>query len=711
MSSLHFGFGSRLPLVMQAEAGECGLACLAMVAAFHGKHVELRDLRIRFPLTLKGLTLADLSEMAGQLQLVPRSLGLELDELKQLKTPAILHWDLDHFVVLRAVRGGKVYLHDPAVGAMRLSLREASAHFTGVALECTPGMEFRRQAPKQSIGLRALVGKVSGLKRALFQLLVLALGLEALSVAPPLLQQCLMDDALVRGDAKLLNVICLGMLGLGVATTAVNTARAWVGLYISTHFNLQWMANVMGRLLQLPVKYFEQRHVGDIVSRFGAIQTLEHGLTTATIDAFLDGLLAAGTFAMMCLYDGALSALSFSIVALYAGLRWLRYNTERMAATGVITKQAREQSYFLETVRGVRSIKLYNREQQRRGAWLNLRVAVVNANLTIQKLSMAFGLSWGLLASVERTAVLWIGAHAVLAHQMSLGMLFAFIGFKEQFSGRASQLVNRIVEFRMLGISADRLADIVLTAPEEKHDRRMHDLPQDLSLTLERVHFRYGKGEPLLLKNASLTIAPGECIAIVGPSGSGKTSCMKLMLGMLEPNQGVVRLGGLSLQQIGLSAYRGLSATVLQDDQLFSGSIYDNICFLDERPDEAWLYECARMAQIHDDILAMPMGYQTLVGDMGTALSGGQKQRVMLARALYKRPRLLFLDEASSHLDLDNERQIAAGLKALQMTRIMIAHRPETIAIADRVFHLRDGQLEEIDRAIKSEAPALSLAT
>jgi ATP-binding cassette subfamily B protein RaxB len=390
-------------------------------------------------------------------------------------------------------------------------------------------------------------------------------------------------------------------------------------------------------------------------------------------------------------------------------LRWARYNSVRMTNQGLIAKQALEQTYFLETVRGVRSIKLFNREHERRSSWINRLVSVTNADLALQKLNLSFSTAWSLLSSIERGAILWMGAMAVIDGRMTLGMLFAFLSYKEQFASRVNALVDRVVDFKMLSIQTERLADIVMALPEESVGALTPDVPDDMTLALEKVSFKYSPSEPPVLLNVSLQIKPGQCVAIVGASGQGKTTMMKLMLGILRPTGGQVTLGGIPVQKIGLRKYRDVIATVMQDDQLYAGTIYDNICFFEAKPDRAWLERCTQLAHIHAEIVEMPMGYHTLVGDMGTVLSGGQKQRVLLARALYKRPKILFLDEATSHLDLVNESLITDALVALDITRIMIAHRPHTVAIADRVFRIEKGRmLEDMSTKRRLAVPARS---
>ena len=695
VNELKLGFGKRLPLILQTESSECGLACIAMIVSYHGYQTDLSELRKRFLISLKGATLAQIVNVTDKLGMISRPLRLDIKHLSQLQVPTLLHWDMNHFVVLKAIRGDSVYIHDPAAGSLKFTLEQVSEHFTGVALELTPGLDFQRKKAPLPIGIGQLIGHIVGLKRGLLQTLSLALALEAFSLLFPIVNQWITDEAIGGGDRNLLSMLVLGLIVVGISSAIISAVRSWIGIYISTHFNMQWMSNIMGHLLKLPVDYFERRHLGDIVSRFGAVRAIEQGLTSAAIDTAMDGLLAVGTLIMMLVYSPALTMVTLGAVTIYGVVRWTRYASLRLASVNMITKQAKEQTYFLETIRGARSIKLLSRESERRAAWLNLWVDATNANLSTQKLTLLFNTSWSFLSTFERAGIFWLGAGAVIDHRFSLGMLFAFLTYKEQFSSRVNQLIDRVVNFKMLGIQAERLADIVLTEPEEKHTYRKHDLPDDLTMSFEKVSYRYSADEPYLLDQANLSIKPGQCVAIVGPSGCGKTTCLKLMLGILQPKQGKIRIGGLTLQQIGLSAYRSLIATVMQDDQLFAGSLYDNICFLDDKPDEDWMHECAKTAHIHKEIVAMPMGYHTLVGDMGTVLSGGQKQRVLLARALYRRPKILFLDEATSHLDLENESNIGEAIAALDITRIMIAHRPQTIAIADRVLRMEKGKFVE----------------
>ncbi|HEY0857849.1 MAG TPA: peptidase domain-containing ABC transporter [Albitalea sp.] len=699
-SSLRLGFGRpRVPLLLQTEAAECGLASLAMVAAYHGLHTDMPTLRQRFQLSLKGATMVDLTRIAGQMQLNPRALRAEMEHLPQLQLPCVLHWDLNHFVVLADIRHGKAVIHDPARGVRRLTMDELSKHFTGVVLELTPAAEFEPRVERQSVTLRQLLGRVSGLKRSLLQIFGLALALEFFVLLSPFFMQWVVDGVLVGADRDLLVTLGLGFGLLVFIQVATGAIRSWAVLYLSSTLNLQWLSNVFAHLMRLPVSWFEKRHTGDVMSRFGAIQQIQQTLTTSFIEVVLDGLLVVLTFVMMWIYSGTLTAIALGCVAAYALLRWAFFRPLREATEEAIIHDAKKHSHFLESLRGVQSIKLFNRQEDRQARFMNLVVDAMNANIATRKLDLVLGVLHKMLFGLERVAVIWVGALLVLDRSFSVGMLFAFFAYKEQFAQRVSGLIDKAVELKMLKLQGERLADIVLTPPESEV---LVPPRQDLSARIELrgVGFRYSDSEPAVLKGVNIVIEPGESVAIAGPSGCGKTTLLKLMLGIHEPQVGEVRIGGVPLAHLGLRSWREMIGTVMQDDQLFAGSIIDNICFFDARPDLAWVEECAQVASVHDEIQAMPMGYHTLIGDMGTSISGGQKQRLLLARALYKRPKILLLDEATSALDVDRERLVNQAVRQLNLTRVIVAHRPETIASANRVIVLNEGRVAQDLRTV-----------
>jgi ATP-binding cassette, subfamily B, bacterial CvaB/MchF/RaxB len=708
-SALRTGWSARrVPVILQTEATECGLACLAMVASAHGLRTDLATLRQRFSLSLKGVTLADVARMADALQLSARGLRAELDELVQLQTPCLLHWDMNHFVVLVSVNRGVAVIHDPAHGQRRIKLAELSEHFTGVVLELRPAPGFVPATQRQRVSLRQLLGPVSGLKRSLAQIVLLALALEAFVLLTPFLMQWVVDGVLPSADHDLLSTLGLGFALLVLVQMATAAARSWAVLVLSSMLNLQWLVNVFVHLMRLPVGWFEKRHAGDIWSRFGSVQQIQKTLTTSFIEAFLDGLLVLLTLAMMAAYSLTLTAVALAAVLIYGLLRWAFFRPLREASEEALVFEAKQSSHFLESLRGVLAIKQFNGQADRQSRFAGLVVDTMNAQITIRKLELSFAVLHRGLFGLERVAVIWIGALLVLEGRLTVGMLFAFFAYKETFALRVSGLIDKSVELGMLKLQGERLADIVLTPPEAEAPLGLdgHALRAGaVGIELRDVSFAYADGEPDVLQDVNLRIEAGESVAIVGPSGCGKTTLLKLMLGLLVPTRGEVWVGGQPLQRVGLRAWRDLVGVVMQDESLFSGSIADNISFFSGEPDPEWMHHCASVAAVHDEIEALPMGYNTLIGDMGSALSGGQKQRVLLARALYKRPLVLMLDEATSALDVERERQLNQGLRQLALTRVVVAHRPETIASASRVVALHEGCVVQNLRSVSTAAP------
>src|SRR3569623_830477 len=704
LAALHFGGGARTPQILQTEAAECGLACLAMIAGFHGHAVDLATLRSRHPISAKGAGLAQLMEVAAQLQLAARPVRLELHALARLNCPAILHWDMNHFVVLVELRKSGAVIHDPARGRCRMTHAELSRHFTGVALEITPTHVFAPRVERRRISLRALLGRPRGARRTITEVLLLALVLEVFGIVSPWFMQLVVDHALVSEDRNLIVVLATGFLMLALIQVAVTALRGWVLMVFSTQPHLQLVSNLFRHLLRLPMVYFEKRHLGDVVSRFESLNAIQRTLTGSFIEAVVDGLMVIATLVMMYIYSPLLALVVCGAAVLYGAVRALWYRPLREAEEEQILRTAKQQSHFLESVRGVQSLKLFNRAGEGRAVYQNLAADHLIAGIRVQRLHIVFKAVNGVLFGAENVAVIGRGAALVLQGGFSVGMLFAFVAYKHQFTSRIIGLIEKGIELKMLGLHLERVADIALTGPEDERAGAALSSPRGYDIELKNVGFRYADAEPCILNDINLRITEGEAVAIVGPSGCGKTTLLKIMLGLLPVSGGEVRVGGTNVAQLGVDAYRALIGTVMQEDHLFAGSIADNIAFFDPAPQLERVRECARLAAVESDILAMPMGYHTLIGDMGAALSGGQRQRLLLARARYKRPRILFLDEATSHLDVAREREVNAAVAALRLTRIIVAHRPETIASCDRVIQL--GAAAVHDQAQRMSAAA-----
>lgn len=670
------------------------MACLAIVAEHHGYVSGLAELRKRFPLSLKGASLSRLIVIAGHLGFQSRALRLALGDMRQLTTPCILHWDLNHFVVLRRAGKSRVTILDPAFGKRTLTYAEVSEHFTGVALELTPTADFKPQRAAPSVSARQLTGRVNGLWRSLGLILLLSVALQVFVVVAPFFMQWVVDQVLVSADRDLLTVLGLGFGLVLLLQVGIGLLRGWSVVYLSSRLGLQWMGNVFAHLLKLPLEFFEKRHLGDVVSRMGSVQTIQRTLTTSFVEALIDGLMAVVTLAMMLVYSWKLALVTLAAVALYLALRAIAFRPVRNGTEQQLVAGAKQQSHLLESIRGMQSVKVACVEQQRQSGYANLMNDTVNRDVWLAKLGLGFNSASQLVFGIERIAVIWIGAMLALQNVFSVGMLIAYLAYKDQFAGRVGSLTDKWIEFRMLRLHGERLADIVLTAPEADASQQFESpSPARTRVEVKGLSFRYAEGEPWVLKDCSFAVEEGEAVAIVGASGCGKTTLVKLLLGLLNPSEGAIAVGGHDIRKLGRRNYRGIVGAVMQDDQLFAGSIAENIAFGEDNVDSGRVESVAKLASVHDEIASMPMGYHSLIGDMGTTLSGGQKQRVILARALYRKPRILFLDEATSHLDVDRERIVNEAVRQLELTKIIIAHRPETIASADRVLVMQGGRI------------------
>ena len=683
-----------VPVILQTEEAECGLAALAMCAGAFGYKTDLLALRRRHEISMKGTTLARLLDIAGDLKMHGRAVRLELDELAQLKTPCILHWDLNHFVVLVRADRRSVLIHDPAVGAREFTVEETGKHFSGVALELSPRADFEKKVEKTPIDLRAFLKGQRGLVGAFAQVLLLSLVLEAFSILAPLLNQWMIDDVLVTSDTHLLLVLVAAVVLLAVTSTAIRLLRSWILLAASISWNLQSSANVFLHMIRLPVSYFEKRHVGDVSSRFHSVDQIQETISTNFIEALLDGLMATVALIMMFTYSVTLGALVVVAALLYGAVRFFMFGRYRRATEDAIVRMANRDSYFYETLRGIPAIKFFSQINGRVTGWMNKQIEVANANVATKKLDLVYSTANGLIGALERGLLLYLMAHMIIDRQFTIGMMVAFLAFQEQFLGRTIALVDRIAQFRLLRLQGERLADIVLTEPEpfgENHQRPDPDKP--VTIEVRNVSFRYAPGEDPVIKGVSFSLSTRDSVAIVGPSGCGKSTLMKLLTGILTPDEGDILVNGVPLSRMGIESYRALIGTMLQEDYLFSGSIFDNISMFDSQADQSRVVEAAQLAMIHDDILRMPMGYQSLVGGMGSSVSGGQKQRILLARALYKQPLFLFLDEYTSMLDYDTEMKVQHALAALPVGRFVITHRRGNLLPQDKVYMIHEGTL------------------
>lgn len=681
--------------ILQSEGAECALACVANVCNIFGSRWSLSEMRQSYQIGSRGTSVRDLLEIAEIFGLQGRVLKAELLTLGEVEVPCVLHWNFNHFVVLERTTRYGLQIIDPAVGRLTIKWAEAGKSFTGILVEMTRTEKFSvvRSAPQPSIF--SMLGPPVGLGKGVAQIAVVTLVLEGLALLAPLASQLMLDGHKATSSSNYLLIVALAFVALLFVQTTIAAMRTWMLALLGQRLSFQWLSRLFSHLLSLPGNYFESRTFGDISSRFGSIHSIKDALTKSLLEVLIDGVLIVFAAIIMLAYSVQLALVVFAAALILAAIRWVLYFPLRNAAAERLIFAGRETTHFIESLRAIIPLKLNGRELERVAAWQNLVVDVQNRDLKTNSINILVTSLTGLVSGVEVIVVLYLGVASINASStevgdlFTVGMLLAFLGYRTVFVTRLNAMLGALNDVNMLGLHKERIADIASAKPEEIPLSSLRPVDLSPSLELVNVSFRYSDAEPWVLRNLNLKIEPTEILSITGVSGCGKSTLIKIVLGLLEPTEGEVRYGGVAVRALGIKNFRSVVGAVLQDDLLLRGSVIDNISFFDPAPDMDRLKECARMAQIDAEVMAMPMRYQTMLNEDGGGLSGGQVQRILLARALYKRPRLLVMDEATSHLDVDNERAIAKALGGLQITQLVVAHRAETLANSDRKMVMR----------------------
>ena len=679
----------RIPVVLQADRAECGLACLAMVAAFHGHRETLREYRSRFHVSQRGGTLRNLRDYAEQLGFQCRAVRVELDELPQLRRPAILHWDLNHFVVLKAAGRSNVRIVDPAVGERRLSMVEASERFTGVAMELTPMLELTERKEVATVEFRAFLPAFRGLGASLSATFVMTLALQAFALAMPLNTQFTVDQGVRQGDMNIVAALAVGFGLVGLVSAATQWLRTLLAQYVGNTLAARMMAGLTHHLLRLPDAWFVARHPGDVISRFTSTAPVGDFLMTGAFAILVDGVMALGALAILFAYAWDLALVLCAFLGVLVAIHFGTFGHLRNLTHEMIAAEAHEDSSFIENVERHRAIKLLGAEGLREDAWGERYVRSINAEVRLARFGAHVEFGSAAVGAVQTVAMLMLGAGKVIDGAFTLGMLFAFSSYGGLFSARAYALIESLVDLRMLRLHRERIADIALEAREIPLTGRVNPRELQGRVEIQSLCFAYGDDGPNVLGDFNLIVAPGEFVAIEGESGVGKSTLIKLLCKLLAPKSGAILIDGVDIRSLDARHYRRRLGVVMQDDDLFSGSLVENIAVEHGDADMARVEEAARMACIHDDIARMPMQYLTLVGHMGSTLSGGQRQRVMIARAIYRRPALILLDEGTAHLNDELQQRVLDSLKQTGATIIAATYDERVSARADRRISLR----------------------
>lgn len=714
-NNLSFSLRNKLHVVLQAESSECGLACLTMIANYYGDQRSLTELRTKLKLGNGGVNLKQLMIQADDIGLSSRALKLDLHDLHNLSLPAIIHWDFKHFVVLSAVNGNKVTIIDPAMGKRKISKNEFSQHFTGIALELSPNSSFDKIKASETLSLMHFMRNVTGLKRHLLMLFGLSLVLQACLIATPFYMQSVIDLVVVDNDTALLNILAFGFAFLLLFEILAQYLREKMSLHFSSRLNLSLSSSVFEHLLKLPTDYFNQRHMGDVVSRFSSLQNIRELITSGIVSVFIDGLMALITLIVMAIYSIKLTLIVTAVVLIYGLIRWVCFAPMQCFSKEAIQLYANENAYFMQAVRAIKTIKLGAKEAQSSQKWSRQLTLALNKDIQIAFWTINLNSVNKFIFGVENLLVVFIAALLVLDNAMTVGMLFAFMSYKSRFVGACDGLINMFIEFKMLDVHLLRLADIIKTRPEFTSDAKKQGAYDNIiplhkntfALAVKDLNFSYAKDESNILSDISFELEQGQSLAIVGKSGCGKSTLMQCLLGLIDADSGEIIYAGRPLKVYNRQTH-GIAA-VLQEDQLLNGSIIENISDFDDKANIEQVVKMAEIACLHQDIMQMTMQYESLIGDMGDKLSGGQRQRLILARALYKQPKILMLDEATSHLDNETEVRINKHLKLLKISKIIIAHRAESIRQADKIIEIKQGKAVDVTDAYFNQSHSKQL--
>ncbi|HEC8330562.1 TPA: peptidase domain-containing ABC transporter [Providencia rettgeri] len=676
----------RTPLVLQSESSECGLACLAMISGYFGKNIDITSARNIHTTTNNGMTLQEIITAFEKINMTARAARIEIDELKSLRYPTILHWKLNHFIVLVKITSHKAIIHDPSVGRRIISFHELSDKFTGFIIEAWPEQTFNKEPLTQNITIFYLFNGVRGLLSTFLTILILSILIEILSVSVPIATQFTIDILVRSSDHSGILLVGVIIIFTLIIKSMFSILRAWVLLNMRYSLSIKWSEGFFSRLIKLTLPFFEKRHTGDIASRFQSLNSIQDAFTANMVESLLDVIVIIISAIILILYSPILAIGPMLISIIYIAIRLILFSNYQSTKIENILFDSIQSSHFLETIRAISTIKTLNLEEVRRREWINNVIKNTYTKNKLFKFDLLTSTISTFLIGLSNVYVLIIGA-LYFDQEMTIGILLASILYSDMISTRTVKITNAIAEFYLISMHCHRLTDIIISPIENKGEKKFHH-NNNGHLKIINLSYRRSQNEPFIIKNVNFEINPGESVAIVGFSGCGKSTLLHILSGLYSPTDGDVLINGISISTIGKNQIRDHISFVMQDDKLLAGSISKNISSFNEIIDHEKMVKCAKLASIDDDINTFPRGYDTMIGDIGNTLSGGQKQRISIARALYREPQILLLDEATSDLDVINEKNITNAIAELKITRIFVAHRPEMINSADRIYDL-----------------------
>lgn len=685
--------------ITQDEYTECGLASLSMCFNFHNMEIDLINLRNKYPVSNDGLTMYNLMDICEEEGFIANLYEAEPKEIFQLQLPAILHWDLNHFVVLKEIKNKKYIIADPAIGEVEYSLSEIESKFTGYALEITPDFDnnynenvdkWKKENKNNKLSLSYFLKNSKNFNKSIIYTFLIMLIIQLLSMGFPILMQIVIDEFIVVNSTN--NLIYFGAAGIGLIFFRfyASILKTWTVIYIGYKWHEHFSQHFFKKILKIPMSYFNARGSSDVFFRFSSLHKLKDALTDTIVEGLIDSFMVIFTIFAMYLYSPSLTMIVVSFLLLFLCIRHALYKKEKIYTKKETLSLIKESHYFLETIRSMESVKSYAVGNERYNGWKKHYLSATNQSISKSKIKMWSNSIEDLFSGIEDILILFIGATFIIYESLTLGTLFSFIAFKSICSLQSKSLINKLYELKLLGIHLDRLSDVEF-AEEEKN---IFGLPEyrDVKIrgqiTLENIYFKHKGAKEYLFENFSLNINAGENIVLVGKSGCGKSTLQKIMMGLLPIESGRILLDGIDIKNYGLNNFRKQIAVVSQNEKLLADSILNNISFYKKPINFDKIRTCAKNSMISEHIESLNMQYESLIDEMSSTISGGQAQRILLARALYREPKIMFLDEATSALDIDTEKAIVKTLTSLGITRISIAHRKETIKMADRIIDL-----------------------
>ena len=688
----------RVPILPQLNGVECGAACLAMILNFHGRKTSVAECREICGVGRDGTTAQTIARAARSYGLRAGAFSVEPKDFQHVRLPAIAHWEFNHFVVVERWSQRWVEIVDPAGGRRRLSAAEFEAGLTGVVMTFEPGIHFEPLRNRTQPIWRSYIAsmlRAPGAAGLIAQVVGASLCLLFLGLALPLFTKVIVDRVLPFRNVGVMGILAAGLALTIVAQAVAGCLRTVLLLSLRSRLDLQMMLGFFEHLLCLPFSFFQQRNSGDLLMRLGSNTVIREALTSQSLSAILDGALVVGYLAILGARAPLFCALAFGVGCLQIALLLGTFGRRRDLNQRELAAQSESQSYLVETLSGVTALKASGTEDHVLEHWASLFAGEMNASLRSGQLSAVVDATMTMLHALSPVVLLWAGTFQVLYDGMSLGTMLALTALATAFLEPLSSLVSNGQRMQLAAAHLERISDVVNAEPEQDSSLVQSAPRLTGRIDFRNVSFRYDPNSPFVLRNISFSVAPGQKVALVGHTGSGKSTLAMLLLGLFEPSEGDILLDGIPLRRLNYRSIRSQFGVVLQEPFLFSGSLRQNIGFGHPNLEFDAIVEAARLAEIQMEIEQMPMGYETRIAEGGIGLSGGQRQRLSLARALARKPAILLMDEATSHLDVATERRLERNLSQKACTRVVIAHRLSTICDSDQILVLESGVIAE----------------